>query len=57
MIFYRDPPYIYPPVSLVKLSAGRTTLESLLSELMPDLALGKHTHTYTGRKRGRERES
>lgn len=46
-----------PAVSLEKLSAGRTTLESLLSELMPDLALRKHTHTYTGRKRKVERES
>lgn len=66
VIFYRDPLYIYAPVTIEKAVAplnclqGRTTLESLLSLLMPDLALRKrthiHTHTHAGRKRKKKVE-
>lgn len=63
MVFYKGTVSVYhavtaqKPVVPLNCLQGKVTLESLLAELMPDLALRKRTHTrHSQTKEENERE-
>lgn len=62
MVFYKDTVFVYHAVTAQKAVVplnclqGKATLESLLAELMPDLALRKRTHTDTHKQRKKMKE-
>lgn len=61
VVFYKDGLSIYPAVTVQKpvvppsCLQARATLESLLAELMPDLALRKCTQTHKRREKRKEK--